>query len=97
MKLNGVFGGGNVHMDTLERIYRENFGLEVFKDVSSFKFREFDAFSNTIALIKALFLPVDKKYREFYPKTIVIAPNPYPFYVIPINHIFCLFSYIYCI
>lgn len=82
MESNGIFGGGNVHMDILANIYRDINGTKVIKFVTPFKFQQFDLFSNTIALTKALFSPIDKKYEELYPKAIVIAPNPYPFYFI---------------
>ena len=82
MKRSGIFMGGDVHIDILQSIYREKYHIDVVRSVMTSKFQKFDVFSNTVALIKALFLPIDRKFKELCRSAIVIAPNPYPFFVI---------------
>lgn len=78
----GVFGGGDVHIDKLANIYQEKFGTKITRIILPFPDAEFNASSNIISLIKVIFLPVDKKYRELYHDAIIVAPNPYPNYLI---------------
>ena len=78
----GVFGGGDVHMDKLASIYQEKFGTKITRIILPFPNKEFNALSNIVSLAKAIFLSVDEKYKNLYHNNIVIAPNPYPNYLI---------------
>jgi len=77
-----TFSGGDVHIDYLAKIYSQVYHFNVMWDIIKGPFKQFNAFSNVVALIKALLKPVNYKYRNLGSNTIVIAPNPYPFSII---------------
>jgi|GEM_PF-4305840 len=75
------FSGGDVHINYLGKIYSQVYHFNVLWDNVKSSFKQFNAFSNVVALIKVLLKPVDDEYRDLGSKTIVIAPNPYPFII----------------
>lgn len=79
---NGVFGGGDVHIDKLASIYQEKFDAKITRITLPFPNKEFNALSNITSLAKSLFLSFDKKHKELYHNSIIVAPNPYPNYLI---------------
>ncbi len=80
-KNRGVFGGGDVHMDKLSKIYKEKFGIKINKIFLPFPSMEFNAFSNILSLVKTILVSVDEQYKESFHGAIVVAPNPYPNYL----------------
>ena len=78
----GIFGGGDVHIDRLATTYQEKFGAKISRIMLPFPNKEFNALSNIISLAKAIVLPFDKNYKEFPGIDIIVAPNPYPNYLI---------------
>lgn len=77
-----VFRGGDVHIDKLTSIYQKEFRAKIAKIILPFPKNEFNALSNIISLAKAIFISIDEKYKELYRGAIIVAPNPYPDYLI---------------
>lgn len=80
-KDKGIYGGGDVHIDILSKIFQEKFGIEVTRIMIPFD-GEFNLLTNFISLIRSLLYKIDEKQRELYHKSIILAPNPYLNYVV---------------
>jgi len=82
LEQHSSFGGGDVHINFLAKIFSQVYHLNVLWDYVPSKFKQFNAFSNVVAMIQSLLTPIDDKYCGLGSNTIVIAPNPYPFGII---------------
>ena len=69
-------------MSKLISEYMKTPSVNVTKMTVPFNGSEFTALSNSVSIIRTLLYPLDKKYKELYQGSIIVASSPYPSYVI---------------